>query len=218
MKNLGLLALAAATLMAITPCALATNKGPYLGLGAGVGTFKSPNQNVFTVSGPDSSTTHTRGGLSGRAFTGYNFNPYFGLELGYARYARSLYRGISNSNYSSVTYYGRSIDLVAKGYLPFGYTGFNVYALAGAARVNATVNYPNTDVPLNSELAAPPVGTTHTYKTRPIYGAGVSYDFTPCFSGNVEFTQIRHLGNLQTNPLAIPDMDLATINISYFFG
>jgi OmpA-OmpF porin, OOP family len=205
------------TTLLVSHSALAIAQGPYLGAGAGVGTFKSPNKIIFNVG--TGSASSTRGGLSGRAFAGFNFNDYIGVEIGYARYARSLYRGIANDgSYSSMAYYHYTYDLVAKAYLPFGHTGFNVYALAGAARVSQSLNYVDGNVALNGQIAEPLAGSTHTYKTRPIYGAGIRYDFSQQIAANVEYTQIRHLGDFKRNPYAIADMDLLTANLSYHFA
>lgn len=216
MKRISALGLSAFLLT--TSNIYAATPGVYLGLGGGIGTYLSPNGPVFVVSGTNSSTTYTRGGLSGRAFAGYNYNMFLGLETGYTRYARSLYTGTSSIGaYSSVSYYPREFDVVGKAYLPLWRTGFDLYILGGAARVSVTTNYTNNGIPLNSRLAPPSTGTTHTYKTRPIYGAGLGYNFNERLSTNVEWTQIQHSGNFNTNPYAIPNMDLLTLNLAYHF-
>jgi len=219
MKNKVIL-LIVSTLSAFTVSTLAeaANVGPYAGLGAGVGRFDSPGEDAFIVSGAGSTSSHTQGGLSGRAFVGFNYLCYLGIEAGFTRYARSRYRGAEDGTYSSISYYGRAGDLVGKLYLPFGHTGFNIYGLAGAARVSVTTHYTDNGVPLSGAIADPNDGITHTYKTRPIYGAGISYDFGNRITANVEYTQIRHLGHFETNAYAIPNMNLATANLAYNFG
>lgn len=192
--------------------------GPYIGLGGGYGNYKSPDKPIFIVSGTGSNTNHAHGGLSGRAFVGMNFDPYVGVEGGFTRYARTLYQGSTFSDTASLSYYALAYDVVGKAYLPFGHTGFNLYAVAGAARVSVTTHFSDTGLPMNSDIAMPAPGKTHTYKTRPLYGAGLSYDFGQHISANVEFTQIRHSGDFATNPYAIPDMDLITANITYTFS
>jgi hypothetical protein len=115
-------------------------------------------------------------------------------------------------------YYSRAFDLVGKGYLPLGYTGVNIYALAGAARVLETLQYASGAVPLSGTIATPNIGTTHTYKTRPKYGAGISYDFNSHFATNFEFSQVRSGGAFSTNPVAVPNMNLLSLNLAYKFG
>lgn len=212
MKRIALLACALA-------CSLSANAacvGGYIGLGAGDGILKTSNNYIFSSTGGAANGSKSRGGLSGRVFAGANFLPYLGLEAGYARYARSKYTGNFAGSSSILAYYARTYDVVFKGYLPLGRSGFNAYAVAGAARVAETIRYPNANVPLNGTIAQPAtLGNSHIYKTRPIYGFGGSYDFNPCFSANVEATQIRRLGNFNSNAASVPFMNLVTVNVAY---
>jgi hypothetical protein len=206
------LALTAAFLPFSIASALATSVGPYLGAGIGRGYVEIPTNSAFL---PPSSRSYM--GTAGRAFLGYNFNPYFGLEGGYARYPRAQYVGRAGGGYSSLTYYYRSYDFVAKAYLPINNTGFNLYALGGIARVVGTIRFYNNGAPLSGNLAYPTSVITHAYHNRPIYGLGVNYVFTRHWIANIEWTQIQHLGSLGHSPTNIPTLDLATVNISYNF-
>lgn len=193
----------------------------YAGLGGGYGSVNTPNKNVFNVSAdPAGNTSHSIGGVSGRAFAGFNFIEYFGIEAGYARYARSYYSGSEPTLFlnSSLTYYDHSYDVVGKGYLPLAHSGFVAYGLVGGARVVQTVKFNNESIPLNGEIATPTQnGSNHIYKTLPIYGVGVMYEFGPNFSSNVELTQIHGSGNMNTQPTAVPNLNLVTLNIAYHF-
>lgn len=209
-------------LLGIAPSVQAVSCNFYAGGGVGYGIVNTPSKNVFNVSAdPVGNTKHSLGGVSGRAFAGVNLIEYFGMELGYARYARSYYSGSEPTLFlnSSLTYYDHSYDVVGKGYLPLGHTGFVAYALAGGARVVQTVKFNNESIPLNNQIAQPAHnGSTHINKNLPIYGLGVMYEFGPSFSANVEFTQIHGTGNIRTQPKAIANLNLATLNIAYHFN
>lgn len=208
--------IACATLGALTSSfdANAAQIGPYLGAGAGMANLRTPNHYSFAA---PAENTRTRGGWGERIFIGFNVDPYLGIEAGYANYPRSLYIGRQASNYSSITYNARTYDLVGKAYLPLGASGFNIYVLAGAARVAEILKYVNSPIGLTGSIATPIPGTTNTFKTRPIYGLGINYDFNRHLVANVELTQIQHLNTFSNKPNSIPFMNLATVNLAYKF-
>jgi hypothetical protein len=219
MKRISLLA-CTATALTISSFASAATVGPYVGIGIGQDQVKTPDKYVFNVSAdPKGSTTRNRNGVGGRAFAGYNFNKYVGLETGYTKYARSIYVGRASGNYSSLTYYIHSYDFVGKGYLPLGDSGFNLYALVGFARVVQTVNSVNmlNGVPLTGAILPPPTSSYHVYRNRPMYGLGVNYHFMKHLTLNVEATQIEHFNSFDRNNNATPYLDLYTLNIAYNF-
>ncbi|MDR3477719.1 MAG: outer membrane beta-barrel protein [Gammaproteobacteria bacterium] len=215
------LSVAAISLFAFSSHALAVDCLPYIGGGLGVGRINTPNKNVFNVSeDPAGTASHTQQGLSGRVFAGMNFIPYFGMEIGYTRYARSYYNATlpEFSENSSLAYYVHSYDVVAKGYLPLARSGFTVYILGGASRVAETIKFHDEGIPLNGQIAQAGDGSNHVYKTMPIYGAGMMYDFGYNFSANVEFTQVHSAGNISSDSDAVPNLNLATLNLAYHFG
>ncbi len=219
MKKIILLLTTVAACATLTNLAFAACPGAYLGLGAGYGIAKTPNQFAFDVSG-GGTTTRDRGGVSGRVFAGVNIVNYLGLEAGYTAYAYSNYNASTVFGSSLLQYKFYTYDVVAKAYLPISRTGFEVYGIAGAARVAAIVRYPNNTVFLSGPIATPLIvgGNTHAYKTRPIYGLGLTYSFTPCLTAHVEATQVRRLGNFQNSATAIPYLNLATINLAYHYN
>lgn len=188
--------------------------GAYIGLGGGYGRLGTPSNNVFAA--PDS--TYERGGLSGRAFIGYNFAHYFGIEGGYGRYARSRYTGTEGIAESTLRYYGREADGVAKFYIPLGTEFVNIYGLAGVSSFWETIKYADAGVPVDSNFAEPTPGTTHQRRTRPIYGGGFIFNLIPHFVMNIEYTQIQQLGRFSTNPLAVPYGALWTLNFAVNLG
>ena len=202
-----------AVTIGLSTSALAMQVGSYVGLGAGVGKIKTPDQNAFNGAGTTAS--HSLGGFSGRAFAGFTVNSFFGVEAGITRYARSYYQGQQGGNTSTLSFYSHTYDVVGKLYLPLAHSGFNLYALGGAARVAMTEHYNNQGVPNSGVIVTPLNPTTHYYSTRPIYGAGVGFEFGSNISANVEYTQIRYNGTFSNNSSATPNMDMITANLAY---
>ncbi len=193
--------------------------GPYLGLGVGQSIAKTPDGYAFNVSTlPGGSATHAHTGAAGRAFGGFNFNRYAGVELGYTRYARALYTGQAPGYYASMKYYFRTYDIVLKGYLPLGDSGFNLYGLLGYARVVGTLKYINNfGVPLSGTIATPQAKINHMWRNRPIYGLGANYTFAKHFTIGLEATEIYRMGSFSTSNTATPNLDLYTLNFAYNF-
>jgi opacity protein-like surface antigen len=187
--------------------------GPYIGVGGGYGLLRTPDSHVF-INDFGIENSHSRGGIAGRGFIGYTFNKYFGIEAGYAAYTSSHYNASLDGFFeSSLRFEANTADVVAKAYLPFGTSGFDIYILGGAARVFETIKFVSGGIPTN--FVAPAAGTTSQNATRPIYGAGASYEITCNLVANAEYTQIQRDGSSDTNT---PFINLATLNISYHFG
>lgn len=222
MKKTVKLCIALLSLSALTGIAYAAKPGFYVGAGLGASRLDTPNQFLFNISQTGGKTSRQLGGLGGRIFGGYNFNEYFGVETGYARYAQSTYKANlqGNSTNSSIKYSLGALDVVGKGYLPLSNSGFNLYGLAGLARVSSQTQYKNQGgVPLAQGIVTPRTGT-HTYsKVRPVYGVGVSYDIPQTnFVTNLEFSRIQGSGNMKTSQSAIPSANMLTLNVSYNFS
>jgi hypothetical protein len=208
------------TLAAITlsSSAIATTAGPYVGIGAGESQVKTPDSYAFNVSAdPNGSTSRDRNGLGGRVFGGFNFNRWVGVEAGYAKYARSIYVGRASGAYSSLRYYIHAYDIVAKGYIPWGTSGFNLYALAGMARVVQTENYVNNGVPTTGNILMPPNSPYHVYRNRPLYGLGINYNFKQHLTINVEATQIKNEQSFPNSYNPTPNINFYSFNIAYNF-
>jgi len=159
------LAIAAALVAASSP-ALA-QQAPKFYAGADVGTITA-----------DDTDGHKNGF---GAFAGYKFNEYFAVEAGYHRLSRSTL-----SNYDSGFGYTASgsanvnqADLSVIGTLPLG-SGFSVYGRLGLNRLEA-----------KGHVTVTGGGTTDTESisesdNKALYGAGLSYAFTPAISARVE--------------------------------
>lgn len=221
MKKIVKISVAVFCLAVFADAAFAAKPGLYLGAGIGGSKLDTPSKYAYeglpkgAVDAMKQNTDAT--GLAGRAFAGYNFNEYFGIEGGLAKYADSKYTGnLANTLKTSATYQYNSLDLVGKGYLPLGATNFNLYGLAGIAYVNSKLDY---SVSIAGQNIGEATGHETTKKIRPIYGLGASYDIPQTnFTTNVEYSHIQGVGNTQTSTNAIPSADLVTLNFNYNFG
>ena len=203
--------------VALVGAAQAAIPGAYVGGGLGESVINTPNpvNNAFT----QQYVSHDKGGLGERVFGGYNFNKYVGLEVAYANYARSLYKAYAFDDSTplamgtfSVKRTLDALSLVAKGYLPLGESGFNLYALGGMAEVASSVELDYENVPM-----FPDENKTY-YSLRPTYGLGMSYDINSHLTASVEYSHIQGKGDLKTSPSAIPSAELYTLNLAYNFS
>src|SRR3990167_666608 len=228
MKKIITVSFATLCLAAVSSLAFAAKPGFYAGVGAGYSKLATQNQLTYIGNGTYNSTSPSY--LSGRLFGGFNLNPYFGIEAGYAKYGDVNYKNyvaptgeslvglkhrfggltdltvLANPTSSTASYSLYAFDLVGKGYLPIGDTGINAYALAGLAYVTNNLSYTADSTKTN----------TTTSRLRPTYGVGVSYDIPQtAISTNLEFSRIQGAGNVKTDSTAIPNADMASLNISY---
>lgn len=202
----------------IVSVANAATSGAYAGIGLGASKINAASKSMFTNTTTSATSTSTNsGGLGGKIFGGYNFNPYFGLEANFAEYARTTSKMTAGTNSASAKYNMSALSLVAKGYLPIQ-QGFNVYALGGAAEVFNKVNYSNNSngaITVNNNLKA---GSQTNRKLRPIVGVGASYDVNSQVTTGLEFSRIIGNGNVNTNAKAIPSANMLTLTGAYNFG
>lgn len=188
MQKLFKLSLALAMAM-VSGSVLAANPGVYFGAGAGYSYAQYHNLS--------SMSTVKAGSPAGRAFLGYNFNRYVGLEAGYN------YLGTSTIT-TKIPNYGtfkdkitmQSADLVAKGYLPINDSGFNLYALGGGAVVHGTEP-----------------GAKAVTKVDPKAGLGVSYDIPN--SGLTTSFEVARIQNVGTNNLPSDNTAMATLSYTF---
>lgn len=219
MKKIILSALCIFGYIGLAQPTFATQCGPYIGLGHGLGKLRVPDKNVFEAgTGPALTyNRHDQGGLAGRAFIGYNITSGFGIEGGYSRYPRSRYIATQNNGTSNMRYYARAYDVVGKLYYPLGTPVANIYVLAGVASYTEQIKFANTGIPVIGNFASPQNGTTNIRVNRPLYGLGFSWDPIHHLSTRLEATRIQKLGNFESNSRAIPYADLVTLNIAYYF-
>jgi opacity protein-like surface antigen len=211
--------LTVACLALIAGSANAATQGGYAGAGLGYSRLQTPDTFLQTNNAVQVvDQIRQRGGLGGRVFGGYNLNEYVGVEAGFSQYVKSKYNSqleSSGFNFAGYNEYTMSaVDLVGKAYLPLGNTGLNAYALGGAALVHskARANVSWEGIILNS-------ASSRQNKLRPKFGLGASYAIPATkLTTSVEWSRIQGKGNLKNDIRAIPNADMATLNISYNFG
>lgn len=148
-----------------------------------------------------SSTKNTGKGWSVNA--GYKFMPYLGLEAGYARYAptrlNSPTETVARDNHTS-------IDVAAKGMIPFGCSGFELFGKLGVARINSQIGV----IDNNGAAAAGLTFNTSAQSATGLFaGGGAEYAFTPNILGNVQWEYIK--GNSKTGNLQVLTAGVAYI-------
>jgi len=211
MKKMMKAGVVALSLVGIASLANAATEGAYVGAGLGwsnMGTSQLTKA-LKTVPGLTVSTSKNNLSLGGRLFAGYNFNQYLGVEAGLAHYATTTYKLTTSAGATTKPEYeGNAFDVVGKAYLPLSNTGFNLYALGGAAYVKQTVD---------TNAASGNRSISHT-GIRPKFGVGASYDINPHLTASFEVSRIQGKGNLATSDKALANSDMATLNLAYNFG
>lgn len=210
MKKFVKLSLAAVALAAVSSAALAAAPGAYVGAGIGYGRLEQANAFPKGTVPSTVKTSQQKGNVEGRAFVGYNFNQNFGVEGGYnyvgdATVKANTVKGITPAGSFKYTNQIQTGDLVAKAYLPISDSGFNLYALGGAAYVHSNEKFSGTGV-TNVQ--------TTTNKVRPKYGIGASYDIPNSpVTTSLELSRVQGTGD----HTAIPNLDSAMFTVSYTF-
>lgn len=133
---------------------------------------------------------------------GYKFMPYVGLEAGFIRYAATrLNSPVQTVARDSHTAY----DIAAKGILPFGCSGLELFGKVGVARINSQIGV------IDSAGAAAyglTFDTSAQTATGLFLGLGISYSVAPNIAINAQWDGAR--GNSKTG-----NFQLLTVGISY---
>jgi len=131
-----------------------------------------------------------------KVFVGYNAAQHFGIEGAFTYF--------ETSSSGTVAYSLEAINVEGKAYFPVVLDNkLNIFGLAGVALVYSKTSNP---------------ATTGTTTVRPVLGLGISYDFTPKLTGNVEGSRIFGRGKLNTSSKAIPNADMLSVGLAYNFG
>jgi len=174
--------------------------GNYYGLQVGRSYLKNSDMVLPDDNGNEVLTRPSNNGFGARLYTGYQFNPYLGLEAGYTYYTPSYYNIPNGKSPQSKIV---AVDFVGRAITP-SYYGFNAYAKAGVAIVEYTqagLLAPNTTNP------GGPDGT-NGFKPRPIIGLGIDYDFSQNWVVDISYSRILAGGN-------VPQANLLTAGFSY---
>lgn len=156
---------------------------------------------VSNVSYPGRSSTS---GIGGNLNLGYKFMPYFGLEVGYTRYANSSLTDQFGTKAATVKHF--SYDLAARGILPMSFTGFELFAKLGVQRNNASFT-------IDNGVAANNIGlTSSNHSNTALYmGAGGQYYISPEIAVVVQWQRADGNGNVGI-------MDLYSLGFSVLFS
>lgn len=142
-------------------------------------------------------------GAGGRAYVGYQINPYFGTEVGYTYYNNAKIKSLDAGGYSNVsgTIQERATDLVLRATYPLINSGFNIYAKAGIALLSRTT----------SAVLCSASGVCDVTAGLFTYGGGFTYNILPKVPLDFSWTRVQQNNN-------ISNADLAAIGIGYNFG
>ena len=175
----------------------AASPGAYVGGGAGLSGLEPVS---------DAQMVHDNG-FGGRAFAGYNFNRYFGVEGAYSSFFKTSYL-LNDYQNLAIDYKLNALSIVAKGYLPLSDANTtNLYGLVGVAQSYADINAKYYTVSLFSDSDNAIV---------PVVGLGASHDINQHFTTALELSffgdkkaDIHHFG--------IQRAALVTANLAYKF-
>ncbi|MBL7479413.1 outer membrane beta-barrel protein [Legionella bononiensis] len=144
--------------------------------------------------------------FGGRAFFGYNFNNYLGIEANYSGFNKThLY--LNNNPLVNGEYSINALSLVGKLYLPLGTDGrINLYILGGAAQ-----SYGKFDVTYQSLS----VLNFSDNGVVPTAGLGINYDINEQFTGGLELSGFGEKNDPYT--IGIPASSLLTLSLAYKF-
>lgn len=205
-KTLSVVALAAG---ALGLCSAAyASQGFYIGGQAGYGQadYDVSNPNI-----PGVSLSKDEDGIAGRAYVGYQFNQYFGVETGYTKFSDSTYKYKAfGQTIAEVKAKTQQWDVLAKAGMPFGCSGFRGDIKAGAAYVMSDFDASAVGFGKNSDSEN---------NWDPAAGASLTYNFNKNFAVDVSYLHTfgsgsSNHGNGNTNP----DTNLATVGVSYLFA
>lgn len=199
MKKVIKLAVLPAVLFIHSGLTHAAAPGGYLGLGAGVANLQAQQ---------DFSRENERE-FAGRAFGGFNFNRYFGIEVNYSNFGKTRFQ----SDYFpalSVDVSLRALSLVGKIYLPLSdESPFNLYAFAGAAQMHGKYTFLSNSMAFAEESRSGTVATG---------GFGATYDINRHLTAGLEFSGYSDVEAGENNQyMGIPGSGMATLSIAYHF-
>lgn len=158
--------------------ALASLSAPAFADGQGFVRFEGGRSDLdFRVDGVSDSDEDTAFGVRG----GYWFNPNIAIEGFYSRYySQSFDDGFDTY---SLKLHGVGVGVVAKKNFGGNQQGFYIGGRAGIARGVATVDY-------DGEVEEAEAGST-----KPYFGVGAGYDFSPAVGLGVSYDQIKSGGD-----------------------
>jgi opacity protein-like surface antigen len=186
--------------------------GVYTGVGVGYGNtdYGTEVRNVYNINGSIEgvSTQIQEDGVAGRAYLGYQFNQYFGVETGYNVFSPTTY---SYNGVSAARLKTEAWDVLAKIGTPFGDSGFSGNLKAGVTNVMTNVD---RGLLVSSAESAPAYTSGASFNDwDPTAGAGIAYNFNKNLA-----MDISYLHTFATGGVTTPSTDLVTLGVSYLFA
>lgn len=136
---------------------------------------------------------------------GYKFSPYAAGELGYTHYANVRIRNVFGTSVADNSHY--SYDVAAKGIMPVGTTGLEVFVKAGISRIQNHLNVTNYPAAAAGGLAF----NSGTHISTGVYiGGGAEYSVTTNLLLNLQWARAK--GTSKTG-----DGNLFSGGVAYIF-
>lgn len=190
----------------------AQEQGWYAGANAGVTNAKQTDGGINSAFASQGVTADTNLDKRDNIYSlnlGYQFHKNFALEGGYVDLGKYKF----NSNVSapatdtaSGDYHVKGWTTTAVGILPLD-NGFAAYGKLGAV-------FADTKFSAGSDTGATGISNSSKSSTRPLYGLGLSYDFSKQIVGKAEWTRYDSLGSSDTGK---SDIDTYTVGVAYKF-
>jgi len=140
--------------------------------------------------------------LAGRAYVGFQFNRYFGVETGFTMLAGTElpddFGDVKTTHW----------DLLVKAGVPFGNSGFRADVKAGGAHVMS--KFDASDVAESVGL-----DDAKEWKIRPVAGASVSYNFNKNIAVDASYFHV--FGDPEDSTFGTPTVDVAMVGVSFLF-
>lgn len=163
---------------------LLNHNGIYTNLQLGYG-WTGYNSTDLNIRGFDIS----KSGFSGRIDVGYNFNEYFGAEIGYLYLPKIEFKNI-NGYGINLSFRQTVFDLLAKGTLPL-VNNFDAFVKGGLAWVHrGSVEASGYGVTIS--------GSGSDNKAVPVLGIGSSYHFTENLTADISYLHYFQNGDLKS--------------------
>lgn len=184
---------------------LCTSASTFAAMSVPYGWYLEGNAGQSRISQNYTNGTADRNGFGWNANAGYKFSPFIAGEVGYTHYADVSIRNTFGSKAASNSHY--SYDIAAKGILPVGVTGFELFVKVGAARMNSNLSI--TSYP--AVAVGGMVLDTGTHMTTGWYfGGGGEYSFTPNMLLNLQWARANGSSSTGTG-------NLYSAGLSYLF-
>jgi len=177
--------------------ALAQQQGFYAGVSLGQAKVDSDASNLTsdlgTIGVTNISSSQDDTDTAWKIFGGYQFNPYLGVEGGYADFGKynatvnGIYRGTTINASGDVDSYAIFADVV--GHLPMMDNALSIFGKAGVAYTRTKLNASASGGGISASASA------SDSEFVPKLGLGVRYNFTKQFGIRAEYERYFNIGD-----------------------